>query len=151
MFVIVLGVLLLAGPLPLVRPATAAWWDGLVRPEWVPGARAMLVTSLAFGVVDIAAAWLLWSRDGWGLPLYLWAAHVALAPLWWALLLGRRRFSASFTVLCADLTALALALAAFVVFEPIAGWVLAAVVAWTVFLGVVSFVLWQSNEPSRRH
>jgi tryptophan-rich sensory protein len=149
MLVLVLGLLLLVGPVPLAIPARVVWWNDLERADWTPDARTTLVGSLLAAVIDIAAAWLLWSADGWGLPLYLWAAHVALSPMWWALLLGRRRFSAAFTILCADLTAMALALASFVVFEPAAGWLFTVPVAWTTWLGVVSFVLWQSNQPSR--
>ena len=149
MLVLVLGLLLVVGPLPLARPATASWWEDLDRADWSTGARSTLIGSIVAALVDVAAAWVLWDAEGWGLPLYLWAAHVALAPVWWALLLGRRRFSASFTFLCADLTAMAMALAAFVVFEPTAGWLFTIPVVWTTYLGVVSFVLWQANQPSR--
>lgn len=150
MLVVVLALLLVAGPVPLLRAGSRDWWNGLQRPEWAPPARPVAIGGILAGVVEAIAAWLVWQEVGWGLALFVWVAHVALSPVWWSLLVGRRRFSAAFTMLCADWTALAITTAAFWVFVRPAGWLALASLAWLTWMGVVVFFAWQLNQPSRR-
>jgi tryptophan-rich sensory protein len=147
--VIALAALVLAAG-PLMAARHIGWWDGLERPAWAPSGRVAVVTGLAAAATEAGAAWLVWEDHRWSLPVYLWLAHVALAPLWWSALVGSRRLSAGFTLLCVDWTALAIAAAAFAAFTPAAGWLLAASLAWSTWMGASVFFLWQANQPSRR-
>lgn len=145
--VALLSLLLLVGPVTLAR--RASWWDELERPAWAPSARIAVGTGIGAAALEATAVWLVWSEHGWSLPIYLWVAHVAIAPTWWGLAVARGRLSAGFTMLCVDWTALAIAAAAFSAFTPVAGWVVAIALAWSTWMGASVFFLWQANQPSR--
>ncbi|MEX1281547.1 MAG: tryptophan-rich sensory protein [Acidimicrobiia bacterium] len=149
--VAVFALVLLVGPLPLLRPERRAWWNALERPEWAPTARPAAVSGVLVAAIEAIAAWLVWQEVGWGAGIVTWLIHVAIAPLWWSMLIGRQRLSAAFTVLCVDWAALGIATAAFWVFVEPAGWLALASLAWLTWMGAVVFFLWQLNQPSRRH
>jgi tryptophan-rich sensory protein len=144
----ILAIIVATGPLMALRSIDR--WDTWDRPAWAPSGRIAVVTGLASTAVEALAVWLVWDEHGWSLPIYLWLAHVALAPLWWASLVGSERLSAGFTLLCVDWTALAIAAAAFSAFTPVAGWIVALPLAWLTWMGAAVFFLWQANQPSRR-
>lgn len=143
-----LALLLVVGPLSLWP--RRAWWDGLDRTAWVPNGTLTVVSAVAVAALEGGALAMVFSDHGWSLPVYLWLSHAVLSPMWWMLVVGRRRLSAGFTMLCVDWTALAMAAAAFWAFTPGAGWLLGASLGWLTWLGASLYVLWQANQPSRR-
>ena len=127
--------------------APGEWYERLRKPSWrppnwvFPPAWALLYAAMAL------AAWLVWRRAGFGPPLALWGAQLALNAAWSWVFFGLRRPDLAFAELAALWLAVAATLAAFAPVHAAAAWLMAPYLAWVTFAGALNLAIWRLNGP----
>jgi tryptophan-rich sensory protein len=91
------------------------------------------------------AAWLVWKRDGWRHPLWLYLGQLALNAAWTPTFFGAHQIGWALAVIIALWIAILLTLLAFLRVSKTAGWLLAPYLAWVTFASILNFTLWRMN------
>ena len=115
----------------MIAKALAAW---LFAPVW---------TTL-YALMGIAA-WRVWRRAGFGVPLSLFLIQLALNALWSWLFFAWRMGAAAFAEVVLLWLLIAATLVAFSRVDRLAGALLVPYLAWVSFAAILTYAVWRAN------
>jgi len=121
------------------------WYDRLDRPSWLPPDWAFPVAWSALYIMIAVAGWLVWRVDGFGAPLWLWWAQLALNALWSVLFFGVRRLGLAMAEAVLLWLSILGCILAFAPLSPTAAWLMAPYLAWVTFACVLNWSMWRRN------
>lgn len=108
------------------------WYDRLNKPSWTPPGWVFPTVWTPLYIMIAIAGWLVWSAEGLGLAIAVWAVQICLNGLWSYLFFGLRRMDLALV----DCGLLWLSIVAFIA--------LAAPVSGTASLLFVPYLVWVS-------
>ena len=121
------------------------WFDGLRKPGWNPPAWAFgPVWSLLYLGMAIAA-WRVWRVDGWGRPLALFGAQLALNAGWTGLFFALKRPGLALVEIIVLWLTIAATTRAFARRDTTAAVLLLPYLAWVAFAGALNAAIWRLN------
>jgi tryptophan-rich sensory protein len=121
------------------------WYERLRKPSWRPPNWLFPIAWSVLYAMMAVAAWLVWQRDGIGLPIWIWVGQLCLNGAWSWLFFGLRRPDLAFFELLALWLAVAATILAFAPIHAVAAWMLAPYLAWVSFAGVLNLEMWRLN------
>jgi tryptophan-rich sensory protein len=132
------------GSLP-TRPAIATWYAHLLKPRWTPPDWVFAPVWTALYLVMGVAAWLVWRRAGFSIPLLLFMGQLALNVAWSGIFFGLRMPGAALAeVLLLWWAILATALA-FWPFSRAACVLMVPYLLWVTYAGALNAAIWRLN------
>ena len=148
------GALVLAGlilvtfcaPLAGMTSPPGDWYASINKPSWNPPPWIFGPVWTALYLMMGVAAWLVWRRDGWRRPLWLYFTQLALNAAWTPVFFGAREIGWALVVILALWTAILVTLLAFLRVSRAAGWMFVPYLAWVSFASVLNFTLWRMNQ-----
>lgn len=121
------------------------WYDALNKPLWTPPNWLFPVAWTILYLMIAGAGWLAWKAEGIATAVVIWGIGLVFNGLWSYLMFGRHDIFAALI----DLTALWLAIAAFIVAtwtnESRAAYLFVPYLAWVSFAGALNFAVWRLN------
>jgi tryptophan-rich sensory protein len=127
--------------------APGDWYERLRKPSWRPPNWLFPIAWAVLYAMMAVAAWLVWRRDGFGLPIWVWVAQLVLNGAWSWFFFGLRRPDWAFAELAALWLAVAATILVFAPVHPWAAWLLAPYLVWVSFAGVLNLAIWRMNGP----
>lgn len=121
------------------------WYASLAKPEWNPPSWIFGPVWTALYILMAVAAWLVWKRDGWHLPLRLFFMQLALNAAWTPVFFGAREIGWAFAVIIALWLAILATLTAFLRIRMAAALLMTPYLAWVSFAAFLNFTLWRMN------
>jgi benzodiazapine receptor len=121
------------------------WYASINKPEWNPPSWIFGPVWTALYLMMAIAAWLVWRRDGWRRPVWLYFTQLVLNAAWTPVFFGAREVGWALAVILALWTAILVTLLAFLRVSRAAGWMLVPYLAWVSFAAVLNFTLWRMN------
>lgn len=122
-----------------------SWYSGLAKPSWAPpGWIFGPVWTLLYAMMGIAA-WGVWRRRGWSVPLAQWLVQLALNAAWTPIFFGLRQPGWAFAEIVVLWLAIAATLVAFASVVRWSAWLLAPYLAWVTFAAALNFAIWRLN------
>jgi tryptophan-rich sensory protein len=121
------------------------WYASLDKPEWNPPPWIFGPVWTALYLMMAVAAWLVWRRDGWRRPLWLYFTQLALNAAWTPVFFGAREVGWALVVILVLCTAILVTLLAFLRVSRPAGWMMVSYLAWVSFAAFLNFTLWRMN------
>ena len=123
-----------------------AWYDGLTKPSWNPPSWVFgPVWSTLYLLMGIAA-WLVWRRAGFGLPLVFWGLQLVLNALWSYLFFGLQRPDLALVDIGLLLATIVATILAFRPVSPLAAGLLVPYLLWVAFATALNLALWRLNS-----
>lgn len=122
-----------------------AWYEALHKPTWNPPAWLFgPVWTLLYTLMAVAA-WLIWKRAGWRLPLALYFIQLMLNALWTPLFFGAHLLGLALLEVVLFWVAILLTTLGFRNVSRTAAWLMVPYLAWVAFASFLNFTLWQLN------
>jgi benzodiazapine receptor len=87
-----------------------AWYEGLVKPDWVPPNHVFPLVWTAMYLIIGVAGWLIWRAQGAGPALLFWALGLALNAGWSPIMFGHHQIGLALL----DIVALLVTIVAFI-------------------------------------
>jgi len=143
------GSILLTFCAPLAGMASppGEWYATLAKPEWNPPAWIFGPVWTLLYMLMAVAAWLVWKRNGWQRPLWLYLVQLALNAAWTPVFFGANQIGWAFVEIIALWAAILVTMLAFLRVSKAAGWMLVPYLAWVSFAAFLNFSLWRLNAP----
>ncbi|MGI5239908.1 TspO/MBR family protein [Dactylosporangium sp. CA-139066] len=142
----VLAVAVVAGIGGLAVAGTAAEYDGLRRPGWAPPSGLFgPVWTVLYATIALAG-WLAWQRAGFGTPLWLYTAQLALNAIWTPLFFGAGRHGLAFADIVVLWLLIGATIASFRRIRRAAALLMLPYWAWVTFAGALNLSIWQLNR-----
>ena len=132
-------------PLAGMGSLPGAWYAALVKPAWNPPAWIFGPAWTVLYTLMAVAAWLVWKRNGWRLPLMLYCLQLALNAAWTPIFFGAHELGWALIEIIALWIAILLTLLSFRRVSTPAAWLLAPYLAWVTFATALNFALWRLN------
>ena len=132
-------------PLAGIWSLPGAWYAALVKPAWNPPAWIFGPAWTVLYTLMAVAAWLVWRRDGWKLPLMLYFLQLVLNAAWTPIFFGAHELGWALIEILALWIAILLTLLSFRRVSTPAAWLLAPYLAWVTFATALNFTLWRLN------
>ena len=129
----------------------AAFYGGLVRPEWAPPSSVFAPVWTVLYVSMAVAAWLVWRTEGFrraGGPLTLFFIQLALNASWSWLFFGWHRGALAFAAILLLWIFIAATVIAFWRIRVMAGALLVPYLLWVAFAAALNHAVWQLNPQS---
>jgi tryptophan-rich sensory protein len=127
------------------RFTPGAWYAELTKPSWNPPSWVFgPVWSTLYLLMGIAA-WLVWKRAGFGLPLLFWGLQLVVNALWSYLFFGLQRPDLALIDIVLLLGLIVATLAAFRPVSPVAAALLLPYLLWVAFATALNLTLWRLN------
>jgi len=121
------------------------WYASLDKPDWNPPAWIFGPVWTALYLMMAIAAWLVWKRDGWHRPLWLYFVQLALNAAWTPIFFGAQEPGWAFAEIIALWLAILITLPAFMRVSKTAAYMLLPYLAWVTFAAFLNFTLWRMN------
>lgn len=121
------------------------WYERLRKPSWRPPNWLFPPAWAVLYVLMAVAAWLVWRRDGFGLPIALWVVQLLFNASWSWLFFGLRRPDLAFYGLSALWLAIVATTIAFAGVRSDAALLMLPYIAWVSFAGALNLKMWQLN------
>jgi translocator protein len=121
------------------------WYDGLAKPPWNPPNWLFPIAWAALYIMIGIAGWIIWRRDGFGLPLAVWGLQLVLNAGWSIVFFGVRRLGLAMVeamMLWASILACVLL---FMPISEVAGWLMVPYLLWVSFAVVLNGAVWRLN------
>jgi len=126
------------------RPAPEFYAE-LVRPDWAPPAWLFgPVWTTLYALMGVAA-WRVWRKARFGVPLVLFSVQLAVNALWSWLFFAWRMGAAAFADVVLLWLLIAATLVAFWRIDRPAGALLAPYLAWVSFAAILTYAVWRAN------
>lgn len=132
-------------PLAASFSLPGAWYAALNKPAWNPPAWIFGPVWTVLYLLMAVAAWLVWRKDGWRLPMWLYLVQLTINASWSPVFFGAKQPGAAFGVIVALWLAIALTLRAFRHVSRPAGWMMVPYLLWVSFATVLNLALWRLN------
>ena len=121
------------------------WYDTLHKPTFNPPAWLFGPVWILLYTLMAVAAWLIWKRSGWRLPLVLYFIQLALNALWTPLFFGAHQLGPALLEIGLLWVAILLTTLQFLRFSKAAAWLMTPYLAWVGFASFLNFTLWSLN------
>ena len=122
-----------------------SFYGQLVQPAWAPPPGVFApVWTILYTLMGIAA-WLVWKRAGFGLPLLFWGLQLVVNALWSYLFFGLQRPDLALIDIVLLLGLIVATLAAFRPVSPVAAALLLPYLLWVAFATALNLTLWRLN------
>lgn len=121
------------------------WYERLRKPSWRPPNWLFPPAWAVLYVLMAVAAWLVWRRDGFGLPIALWVVQLLFNASWSWLFFGLRRPDLAFYGLSGLWLAIVATTIAFAGVRSDAALLMLPYIAWVSFAGALNLKMWQLN------
>lgn len=122
------------------------WYVSINKPAWNPPSWIFGPVWTALYLMMAAAACLVWRRDGWRRPLWLYLVQLLLNAAWTPVFFGAREIGWALVVILVLWAAILVTLLAFRQVSRAAGWMLVPYLAWVSFATVLNLTLWRMNS-----
>jgi translocator protein len=132
-------------PLAGMSSPPGDWYASLNKPAWNPPSWIFGPVWTALYLMMAVAAWLVWRRNGWRRPLWLYSTQLLLNAAWTPVFFGAREIGWALVVIVVLWTAILYTLLAFLRVSKAAGWMLVPYLVWVSFAAVLNFTLWRMN------
>jgi tryptophan-rich sensory protein len=126
---------------PSVGPGS--WYASLPKPPWTPPAQVFGPVWTVLYTLMAVAAWLVWQKQGFGLPLLLFAVQLVLNVLWSVLFFGRHQVAAALLDILLLWLAIAATTASFWRVQPLVGALLLPYLLWVSYAITLNWGIWQ--------
>lgn len=132
-------------PLAGMFSPPGSWYAALNKPSWNPPAWIFgPAWSLLYTLMAIAA-WLVWRRDGWRLPLLFYFLQLLLNAAWTPLFFGAHQLGWALAEIVVLWIAILLTQLNFHRVNKAAGWLFVPYLVWVAFATILNFTLWRMN------
>jgi tryptophan-rich sensory protein len=121
------------------------WYASLNKPEWNPPSWIFGPVWTALYLMMAGSAWLVWRRDGWRRPLWLYFTQLALNAAWTPVFFGAREIGWALVLIVVLWLAILVTLLSFLRVSRVAGGMLLPYLAWVSFAAFLNFTLWRMN------
>lgn len=121
------------------------WYPTLTKPSFNPPAWVFGPVWTTLYVMMAVAAWRVWRKAGWGAPLNIFAAQLALNCLWSFLFFGMQSPGLALIDIVPLLALILLTIRAFWPIDRIAGGLLMPYAAWVSFATLLNASIWWLN------
>jgi len=121
------------------------WYASLAKPAWNPPSWIFGPVWTALYLMMAVAAWLVWKRDGWRRPLWLYFMQLALNAAWTPIFFGMHELGLALVEIVVLWLAILITLLAFLRVRKPAAWLLLPYLAWVSFAAFLNFTLWRMN------
>ena len=125
------------------------WYDGLAKPSWRPPNWLFGPAWSVLYTLNAVSGWLVFSRDGFGWPIVLYAVSLALNAGWSAIFFGLRRMDLAFGWILALWSSIAVVMVAFAAVSAHAVLLLLPYLAWVSFAAVLNLSIWRLNSDAK--
>lgn len=132
-------------PLAGISSTPDDWYAALAKPPWNPPGWIFGPVWTALYLMMATAAWLVWKREGWGKPLWLYLAQLALNAAWTPIFFGAHQLGWAFVEISVMWLAILFTLLAFRRVHKTAALLLLPYLAWVTFAAFLNFTLWRMN------
>jgi tryptophan-rich sensory protein len=132
-------------PLAGVYSTPDDWYEALAKPTWNPPGWIFGPVWTSLYLMMATAAWLVWKRDGWGIPLWLYLAQLALNAAWTPIFFGAHLLGWAFVEISIMWIAILSTILAFQRVHRAAALLLLPYLAWVTFAAFLNFTLWRMN------
>lgn len=122
-----------------------AWYASLIKPAWNPPAWIFGPVWTFLYLLMAVAAWLVWKRDGWKLPVVLYLAQLALNAAWSPIFFGAHELGWALVEIIVLWIFILLTMLAFLGVNRVAGLMLVPYLLWVSFATFLNFTLWRMN------
>ena len=124
---------------------TGPWYEALTKPWWTPPNWVFPIAWTVLYLMIAVAGWRVWSVDGIGITLAIWALGLVFNAAWSWLMFGEHQIGWAL----ADLVAMWLSIAAFIVLARNSDGTAAALfvpyLIWTSYAGALNLWIWLKN------
>lgn len=138
-------VLTFCAPLAGIGSAPGEWYAELTKPSWNPPSWIFGPVWTALYLTMAVAAWLVWKKDGWRRPLWLFLFQLLLNAAWTPIFFGANQLGWAFVEILAMWAAILLTLLAFFRVSKLAGGLLIPYLCWVTFAAFLNYTLWRMN------
>ncbi len=121
------------------------WYASLNKPGWNPPSWVFGPVWTALYLMMAGSAWLVWRRDGWRRPLWLYFTQLALNAAWTPVFFGAREIGWALVLIVVLWLAILVTLLSFLRVSRVAGGMLLPYLAWVSFAAFLNFTLWRMN------
>lgn len=121
------------------------WYRGLAKPAWTPPGWVFGPAWTLLYMLMATAAWRVWKRVGWTLPLRCWLVQLALNAAWTPIFFGLQQPAWAFAEIVLLWLAIAATLRQFLTIDRAAGWLLVPYLLWVTFASALNFAIWRLN------
>ena len=128
-----------------VLSVPGVWYASLNKPAWNPPSWIFGPVWTFLYLMMAVAAWLVWKRDGWKLPVWLYLVQLALNAAWTPIFFGAHELGWALAEIIALWFAILVTMLAFLSVSRVAGLMLAPYLAWVTFATFLNFTLWRMN------
>ena len=132
-------------PLAGILSPPGKWYASLAKPEWNPPSWIFGPVWTTLYLMMAVAAWIVWKRDGWRKPLWLYFVQLVLNAAWTPLFFGMHEIGWAFAEIVLLWFAILITLRAFHGVSKPAAWLLLPYLAWVSFAAFLNFTLWRMN------
>jgi translocator protein len=124
------------------------WYASLNKPGWTPPDWLFPPAWTVLYVMIAVAGWLIWSTNGAGLALVMWALNLVFNALWSWLMFGRHRIGLAL----ADAMAMLITIVGFILLarslNPTAALLFLPYLGWVIFATALNFEILQRNPSA---
>ncbi|MFK7851355.1 MAG: TspO/MBR family protein [Akkermansiaceae bacterium] len=121
------------------------WYQALDKPDWNPPSWIFGPVWTALYLMMAIAAWLVWKRDGWKIPLSLYIIQLILNAAWSPIFFGAHELGWALVEILFLWVAIIATLLSFYRISRPAAWLLVPYLVWVSFAAFLNFTLWRLN------
>jgi tryptophan-rich sensory protein len=121
------------------------WYASLAKPSWNPPSWIFGPVWTALYLMMAAAAWLVWKRDGWRRPMWLYLMQLLLNAAWTPVFFGMHEIGWALVEILVLWLAIVITLLDFLRVNKPAACLLVPYLAWVSFAAFLNFTLWRMN------
>lgn len=142
-----IGVIFVTFCAPAVGALTlpGVWYTTLNKPVWNPPAWIFGPVWTFLYLLMAVAAWMVWKRIGWGVPLWFYLVQLILNAAWTPIFFGAHELGWALTEIIALWFFILFTMLAFLTVSRVAGLMLIPYLAWVSFATFLNFTLWRMN------
>ncbi len=132
-------------PLAGMFSLPGVWYAALSKPTWNPPAWIFGPVWTLLYLMMAIAAWLIWKREGWRRPLWLYVVQLLLNAAWTPIFFGAHQLGWALLEIMVLWIAVLLTLLNFRCVSRTAAWLFVPYLAWVTFAAFLNFTLWRLN------
>ena len=125
--------------------SVGTWYVTLNKPPFNPPSWVFGPVWTTLYIMMAVAAWRVWLKQGFGLPLYVWAAQLALNCLWSVLFFALQSPGWALVDIFPLLGLILFSIKLFLPIDRLAGLLLAPYAAWVSFACLLNAAIWWLN------
>lgn len=128
-----------------VAATPETWYASLNKPTWNPPAWIFGPVWTVLCFLMATAAWMVWKRDGWKLPVGLYLVQLVLNAAWTPIFFGAHELGWALTEIIALWFAILVTLLSFLRVSMLAALMFVPYLAWVSFATFLNLTLWRMN------